>query len=100
MVDVLLGGDDPKDPVRKFHHTKRMLKPVVGSTRVDEMRQRQLMNVPKALKRARIENLSLVRIESSEDMHRIPYFVDVFLRHFSPPRSFQTAESQSASCPT
>ena len=100
MVNVFFGGDDSEHTLRKLHHTERMLEPVVSRTGIDQVRQCQLMNVPKALKRTRIEDLSLVRIESNENVNRVPNFVDVFRRHCSPPRSFQTAESQSASCPT
>jgi len=60
IVDVFLGSDYPKNPFCKLHHTKRVLKPLVSSTRVDQVRQSQLMNVPEALKRPRIENHSLV----------------------------------------
>ena len=86
-VDIIFRRDDPKRTLRQFHYAERVLKPLVGRAGIHQVRQRQLMNMPKTLKRARIENLSLVRVEPSENMDGVPNFVDVF-RHCSPPRSF------------
>jgi hypothetical protein len=62
------------------------------------MRQCELVDMTKTLERTRIEDSSLVGIESDENVDSITDFVDVFC-HCGPLSSFQTAEPLSASFP-
>jgi hypothetical protein len=77
VVQIFLGSDDTKHSVSKFHHTKRMLKPSMGRTGIDQMGQRKLVDMPQTLKWPRINDLPLFRIQAGEDMNRITDFVDV-----------------------
>ncbi|GAG41424.1 unnamed protein product [marine sediment metagenome] len=76
-VQILIRSDDAKHSVSKFHHTKRMLEASMGRTRIDQVGQSKLVDMPQTLKCPRIKDLPLFRIHAGEDMNGIADFVDV-----------------------
>ena len=80
VVQILSGSDDTKHSLSKLHHTDRMLEPSMGCTRIDQMGQSKLMDMPQTLKCPRIKDLPLVSIQAGEDMNGITDFVDIFQR--------------------
>jgi hypothetical protein len=76
-----------------------MFEAPVGGTWIDEIRKSELMDVPESLKRTRIQNLSLVRIQSNKYVNRVTDFVNRFdhkkmpEKEWSFPRAGRQAES-------
>src|SRR3954452_17764047 len=50
-MPVVLVRDDIEHPAGQLHHTERMLEPAVRCAGVDKVGERELVDVPKALKR-------------------------------------------------
>ena len=80
VVQIFVVSDDTKHSLSQFHHAKGMLKPSMGRSRIDEMGQTKLMDMPQTLKCPRIKDLPLVSIQAGEDMNGITDFVDIFQR--------------------
>ena len=55
-------GHNIKDPASQFHYPERMLKPLMGSTRINKVRHRQLVYISKALKRVRVKYLPFITV--------------------------------------
>ena len=77
---VLGPGKNIENVACDLHHAEGVLKAFVGRCRVNEPGQRELMNMPEALKRSRIDDLSLVRPDDHERVDGIAELV-VLLRH-------------------
>lgn len=77
---VCASGDDVEHPGREFHDAERVLESTMRGARIDEVGERQLMDVPQTLERSGVEDLSLGAIQAHEDVNRIPDLVYV-LRH-------------------
>ena len=75
---IFMGSDDAKHSLSQFHHAKGMLKPSMGRSRIDEMGQSKLVDMPQTLKCPRIKDLPLFSIQAGEDMNGITDFVDIF----------------------
>jgi len=48
-----------------------MLKPFVAGSGIDEVSQRKLMDVPKPLKRRRVQDFALMSIQAHEDVYGV-----------------------------
>lgn len=81
-VAIALVGDDVEDSAGQLHHTQRVLEPPMGRARVDEIRQRELVNVPEPLKWAGVDRRDLVGCDADEVMNRVADLV-LLLRHCS-----------------
>lgn len=68
---VLILRHNIENPTGQFHHAKRVLKPAVGCAGIDQISQRELVNMPEALERTRIENLPLFRAQLDENVNGV-----------------------------
>lgn len=85
-VSVAFVRDDVEYAAGELHHPERMLEPAVRRTGVNEIRQRELMNVPKALKRPRVDRCDFVGGHADEVVDRIADLV-LMLRHVAADRN-------------
>ena len=83
-MEICLGSDNIENPSGKLHYAQRMLESFVGSARIDQVRESELMNMSEALKRTRVEHFPLIRIQTDKNMDGVSDFVLV-LRHDSGP---------------
>lgn len=70
-MPVRLGRDHVENATRHLHHAEGMLESAVGSARIDQIRHRELMNVPQPLERPRVDRTHLVARNSNEVVNRI-----------------------------
>src|SRR5438876_880976 len=75
--EVLVAHDHVVDATRQLHHAERMLKAAVRSAGVDQVGQRQLMDVAKTLKRRGVDDGELVRVRLHEDVNRVADLVEL-----------------------
>ena len=78
--EVLVAHDDVVHPPRQLHHAERVLEASVGAAGVDQVRERQLVDVAQPLERARVDDSQLVGIGLDEDMDGVANFIELF-RH-------------------
>jgi hypothetical protein len=69
-----------EDSSGEIHDAETMLETFVRGGRIDEPGKGELVNMAKALERARIDNLPFVGRQYDESVNRITEFI-VFLRH-------------------
>jgi hypothetical protein len=80
VENVLRTGDDIKNSGSQFHNAEAVLKSFVSCTRVDEIAQSELMDVPQSLKRGRIDYSTFIRSNGDERVNWIAEFVEMFHR--------------------
>jgi len=79
---VLRVREHVEDSAGQIHNPETMLEPLMRGARVNEPGEGELVNVPKALEGARVDDFAFVGREDDESVDRITEFV-VFLRHNS-----------------
>jgi len=62
--DMVRVGDDIEDLAGKLHHTQRVVETLVGCTRINEVRQRQLVDMAQPLEGTRVNNLPFIAVQS------------------------------------
>ena len=82
-VPAVLVRDDVEHPAGQLHDAERVLEPTVRRAWVDEISERELVNVPKALKRPGVDRCDLIGCDSDEVVNRIADLV-LMLRHAGP----------------
>jgi alkanesulfonate monooxygenase SsuD/methylene tetrahydromethanopterin reductase-like flavin-dependent oxidoreductase (luciferase family) len=72
--------DDVEDTAGQFHDAEGMFEPAMRRSGIDERRQRELVNVPKALEWARVDRRNFVGGDADEVVNGIADLV-LMLRH-------------------
>jgi hypothetical protein len=81
VKQAFLAGDNIVHAAGQFHHAQAVLETPVRRTRLNEIRQRKLMDVAQPLKGPRINDLALLGIHGDEDVDRVTDFVAVLVGH-------------------
>lgn len=82
-VAVLLVRDDVEDAAGQLHDAQGMFETAMRGAGINEVGQRQLMDVPEPLKWPRIDRRNFVRRDTNEVVKGVPNLVMV-LRHGCP----------------
>ncbi len=81
-MKIVIVGNNVKDFSRKLHDAKRVLKPPMCRSGINEIGHRQLMNMPKSLKWPTIEYGSFFGLDANEIVNGVSNFVKV-LGHYA-----------------
>ncbi len=82
-MPVVFVRDDVEYPAGQLHDAERVLEPAVRRAWVDEIGERELVNVPEALKRPGVDRCDLIGCDSDEVVNRIANLA-LMLRHAEP----------------
>jgi hypothetical protein len=92
VTDVLWICNHVIDAARQIHDAEGVFESAVRSGRIDKIRQGELMDMPEALKRPRVNQVTLLRVQLNEPVDWVPDFVDssghvneivlLWLKHF------------------
>ena len=88
---VLLVGDDVEDPRRQLHHPEGVLEAAVRRAGVDEIAERELVDVPQPLERRTVENRAFGGGDLDEDVQ--------WIAHLDGPRHAPTLDVGVAASP-
>lgn len=75
LLDLVRLGQRVVRPTGELHDAEGMLESLVCRTGVDEVRHRQLLDVPEMLKWRRIQHESVLAVQPDEGMNRIANLV-------------------------
>ncbi len=87
-------GHHVEDPPGDLHHAERVLEALMRGAWVDQVRQRQLMDLAQTLEGTRVDDRALRVFKVDEDMHGVAHLVVAFRHHRSqPPGAAGTART-------
>jgi hypothetical protein len=87
VVPMLVFGDYIEHSSSKVHHAEAVLEATVSGAGINEISQRQLMDVPETLKGSRVDDLSLVRGDTDEGVNRVSELMLVLRRRHAGDRT-------------
>lgn len=72
---IALVGDDVEDAPGQLHDAEGMLEAAMCRSGIDEVGERELVNVPKTLERSGVDGRNLVGGDADEVVNRVPDLV-------------------------
>src|ERR1700709_1011506 len=68
---ILILCDNIENPAGQLHYAKRVFEPAMGCAGINQISQRELVNISEALEGARIEDLPLLRAQLDKNVDRV-----------------------------